>query len=115
MDFLSLEHAQENLQFLIEVQAYKEICSECKVSESLGPRRKARQIFEDYISEESEQSINLAGGNRSKIKQGFEKAQQNLFDDAVKEIESMIRKDKYPRFVKSTILLEYIKRFDTQI
>ncbi|KAJ6250673.1 diflavin flavoprotein a 2-related [Anaeramoeba flamelloides] len=96
--FLVQEFSEENLDFWLEIDNYKKM-------KNGHPNQidVAKHIYDDFISYGSPQEININHKNRVKITDLIrdKKIYNDMFDDAQKEIDSLLVRDSFPRFIKS--------------
>ena len=99
--YLEMEHSAENIQFWIECQKYKSTPSE-------DLPRKARQIYEDFLSDKSRFQINIDSSRLKEIEQHLEKPNAWTFDRVEQDIFLLMKRDSYPRFLKSDMYLNQL-------
>ncbi|KAI8750472.1 hypothetical protein BgiMline_019619 [Biomphalaria glabrata] len=96
--FLISEHSDENIEFWIACENYKNM----KSSKHLPSL--ATKIFNDYVAVQSKKEINLDSKTRSLT---FESVTSNpnrqTFDEAQRRVQALMEKDSYRRFLESEI------------
>ncbi|ETW04064.1 hypothetical protein H310_04444 [Aphanomyces invadans] len=104
--FLSFEFSDENLLFVIDVQAFK-------FSPTVAVDAKA--IVAEYILESSPKQVNVDAKMRNDIVAALphvvDEAQNGIFDKAVDEITTLMRKDSFPRFKKTPFFKDMLAAF----
>jgi hypothetical protein len=107
------ELSSENVLFLIEVRMW---VADWPEEESGRMADRAKAIFETYVSEWSEMTINVSYAIRSELTKAIEvmaydkKPSQDLFAKAVGECEQNILQDSLPRFQETKIFKEEITK-----
>jgi hypothetical protein len=101
--FLKKEHAEENLDFWLAVEHFRNKPEESEAQCLMD----ALKIYKKFILTGSEFEINLDGTITREIYQNLNlvNISPSLFDDAQREIYLLIKRDSYPRF-KRTIICE---------
>nr|CAB3263015.1 uncharacterized protein LOC100186664 [Phallusia mammillata] len=90
--FLALEFSDENLDFWIDVEEYKE----AKKFDKLAFR-----IFSKYIAEEAPREINIESGVRDRIVEKLSRPDVTIFNEAQLHIYKLMEKDSFRRFLSS--------------
>lgn len=93
IDFLEHDRSLENLQFLMDVQRYREALDQTE--------QIAHQIFSKYIEEGSESEVNINRDMRESIRTGISLlglTPKQVFKPAAIEIQYSIETDSLPRF-----------------
>merc|ERR1712023_141197 len=88
--------SSENLEFWEAVQEYKLL-----VDESPEMLARAKEIYDEFISDDAPKQVNLNSRNRTDVDTLLEYGSINLFDDSVAEIFLLMKKDTLPRFLRS--------------
>ncbi|KAJ3433475.1 leucine-rich repeat isoform f [Anaeramoeba flamelloides] len=105
--FLKNEFAEENLMFYYVIKSFKKI----EVEKSQLINVAVKTIVENYISTNSQYEINIDYQIRKDILTKIDKNQNidlSIFDQAMIQIFEMLKKDSYPKFIKSTYYQELI-------
>ncbi|KAL1266283.1 hypothetical protein QQF64_001958 [Cirrhinus molitorella] len=95
--FLKSEYSEENLMFWI---ACEELKKETKPSTIV---KKARKIYEDYISVFSPKEVNLDSQIRNDIEQSLKEPSSMMYEEAQLQIVNLMRRDCFHRFLNSPI------------
>jgi len=91
---LEHEHSSENLRFWLSCEKFKE-CPQDKLKE------KAEAIFKDYLTRTSYYQVNLDSSITNLIKEQMTAPTPVMFEKAQRDIYQLMRRDSYPRFLKS--------------
>ena len=78
----------------------------------------AREIFSSFIEEGSDMQINISEAQSLSIRQRLESEEtikRDLFDNAQKEVYSMMSRHSYPRFLSSKSAVIYKTRLENKI
>ncbi|XP_019900153.2 regulator of G-protein signaling 3 isoform X2 [Esox lucius] len=95
--FLQTEFSEENLDFWLACEKYRNIKSQSKMDSQ------AKQIFTEYISIQSCKEVNLDSYTREVTKENLQSTSSSTFDLAQNRIYGLMEKDPYPRFLRSDI------------
>ncbi|KAH9514597.1 hypothetical protein Btru_025758 [Bulinus truncatus] len=99
--FLISEHSDENIEFWIACENYKNT----KSSKHLPSL--ATKIFNDYVAVQSKKEINLDSKTRSLTFESVTSTpNRQTFDEAQKRVQALMEKDSYRRFLESEIYLD---------
>ncbi|XP_070614466.1 LOW QUALITY PROTEIN: regulator of G-protein signaling 3-like [Erythrolamprus reginae] len=98
--FLRTEFSEENLDFWLACEEYKNIKSQAKMV------AKARTIFTEYIAVQSCKEVNLDSYTREHTQGNLQSATWGCFDLAQRRIYGLMEKDSYPRFLRSDLYLD---------
>ncbi|XP_070252133.1 regulator of G-protein signaling 4 isoform X1 [Myotis yumanensis] len=97
--FLRSEHSEENVEFWLCCEEYKRTRSPSKL------RPKAMKIYEEFISVQATQEVNLDSGTREQTRRNLLAPTATCFDEAQRKIFHLMEKDSYRRFLKSRFYL----------
>ncbi|XP_032088419.1 regulator of G-protein signaling 3 isoform X5 [Thamnophis elegans] len=100
--FLRTEFSEENLEFWLACEEYKNIKSQSKMI------AKAKKIFTEYIAVQSYKEVNLDSYTREHTKENLQNISWGCFDLAQRRIYGLMEKDSYPRFLRSELYLDLI-------
>uniref|UniRef100_A0A8C5RB30 Regulator of G protein signaling 3 n=1 Tax=Laticauda laticaudata TaxID=8630 RepID=A0A8C5RB30_LATLA len=100
--FLRTEFSEENLEFWLACEEYKNIKSQSKMI------AKAKKIFTEYIAVQSCKEVNLDSYTREYTKENLQNISWGCFDLAQRRIYGLMEKDSYPRFLRSELYLDLI-------
>ncbi|XP_015426782.1 PREDICTED: regulator of G-protein signaling 4 [Myotis davidii] len=95
--FLRSEHSEENVEFWLRCEEYKRTRSPSKL------RPKAMKIYEEFISVQATQEVNLDSGTREQTRRNLLAPTASCFDEAQRKIFHLMEKDSYRRFLKSLV------------
>uniref|UniRef100_A0A7M4F825 Regulator of G-protein signaling 16 n=1 Tax=Crocodylus porosus TaxID=8502 RepID=A0A7M4F825_CROPO len=94
--FLKTEFSEENLEFWLACEDYKKTRSKSKLVS------KANRIFEEFIQNEAPREVNIDHETRELTRKNLTGATSACFDEAQAKTRTLMEKDSYPRFLKST-------------
>ncbi|XP_063172336.1 regulator of G-protein signaling 3 isoform X2 [Candoia aspera] len=100
--FLRTEFSEENLEFWLACEEYKNIRSQSKMIS------KAKKIFTEYVAVQSCKEVNLDSYTREHTKENLQNISRGCFDLAQRRIYGLMEKDSYPRFLRSELYLDLI-------
>lgn len=100
--FLSSEYSEENIAFYLACEDYKNTKPSSKLC------AKARKIYEEFICSDAPKEVNLDHETKSITKKNMEDPTFACFNLAQSKIYTLMEKDCYPRFLKSTVYQELI-------
>ncbi|VDL64340.1 unnamed protein product [Hymenolepis diminuta] len=103
-EFLQGEFSDENLEFWIACQKYKNL-----TDVSLQKRR-AQEIYDGFIAFQSQREVNLDCETRIQTEARLAQAELDLFDASQKRIEALMEKDPYRRFLRSNLFLKLLDK-----
>jgi hypothetical protein len=98
------EHNEENLRFSLEVFKWKTKFEASTSSENISS---ANMIFSKYISSEAPKKINISSHVQEDVLLRKESANKtnlvslDIFDNCIQEIEDIIHRDIFPRFISN--------------
>ncbi|KAK2860941.1 hypothetical protein Q7C36_005107 [Tachysurus vachellii] len=98
--FLMSEHSEENIAFYLACEDYKNTKTSSKLCS------KAKKIYEEFIDSDAPKEVNLDHETKSIMKKNMEHPTASCFDLAQSKIYTLMEKDCYPRFLKSTLYME---------
>nr|XP_046262181.1 regulator of G-protein signaling 5 isoform X2 [Scatophagus argus] len=99
--FLRSEFSEENLMFWLA-------CEEYRLSPS---KTKASNIYNQFINPDAPQEVNLDAETREALLNVMDSLCADSFNKAQQRIYSLMAKDSFPRFLRSTYCMEAIKSF----
>ncbi|KAM3624467.1 uncharacterized protein V6R79_023938 [Siganus canaliculatus] len=99
--FLQSEFSEENLQFWLACEDYKGSPSKTKAS----------SICSQFINADAPQEVNLDAETREALLSVVDSLCADMFDMAQQRIYTLMAKDSFPRFLRSTYCLGAIKAF----
>ncbi|XP_028300017.1 regulator of G-protein signaling 8 [Gouania willdenowi] len=106
--FLKSEFSDENIEFWMACEDYKKIKNSTKLVS------KASKIFTEFIDVQAPREINLDYRTREKTKESLADPSPNSLNDAQGKIYSLMEKDSYPRFLRSKMYQDILKRAQAQ-
>ncbi|KAJ3595279.1 hypothetical protein NHX12_004583 [Muraenolepis orangiensis] len=95
--FLKAEFSDENIEFWLVCENYKKVKCSFRLS------AKAKKIFKCYIQVEALREINIDHKTRELIKRNLEAPTTACFHEAQRMVYSLMERDSYPRFLRSSI------------
>ncbi|KAM4603293.1 regulator of G-protein signaling 5 [Polymixia lowei] len=93
--FLRSEFSEENLEFWLA-------CEDYRVSPSHLKGAKARSIYSQFIKQDAPQEVNLDAATREALLSVMDSPSVDTFNKAQQRIYSLMAKDSFPRFLRST-------------
>ncbi|KAG7491425.1 hypothetical protein MATL_G00003500 [Megalops atlanticus] len=100
--FLRSEFSEENLEFWLACEDYR-----TTPESKLGA--KALSIYKQFINSEAPQEVNLDSETREALTSMIEAPAADTFDIAQQRIYSLMAKDSFPRFLRSSYCQEALK------
>ncbi|XP_051557537.1 regulator of G-protein signaling 5b [Myxocyprinus asiaticus] len=100
--FLSSEYSEENITFYLACEDFKITKNSSKLCS------KAKKIYEEFICCDAPREVNLDHETRSITLKNIEHPTLSSFNLAQSKIYTLMEKDCYPRFLKSTVYQELI-------
>ncbi|CAM5161236.1 regulator of G-protein signaling 16 [Chelonia mydas] len=94
--FLKTEFSEENLEFWLACEEFKKSRSKTKLSS------KAHRIFKEFVQNEAPKEVNIDHETREITQKNLTAATSSCFDAAQAKTRTLMEKDSYPRFLKST-------------
>nr|XP_025042366.1 regulator of G-protein signaling 16 isoform X1 [Pelodiscus sinensis] len=94
--FLKTEFSEENLEFWLACEEFKKARSKTKLSS------KAHKIFKEFVQNEAPKEVNIDHETRELTRKNLTAATSSCFDAAQAKTRTLMEKDSYPRFLKST-------------
>lgn len=101
--FLVSEFSEENIAFYLACEDFKE-----SKPSKLAP--KAKKIYDEYISSDAPREVNLDHMTKAITKDNMEHPRQSCFELAQSKVYTLMEKDCYPRFLKSSTYLEVSRK-----
>nr|XP_033771098.1 regulator of G-protein signaling 16 [Geotrypetes seraphini] len=105
--FLKTEFSEENIEFWMACEEYKQIQSTTKLIAM------AESIFQEFIQTEAPKEVNIDHETKEITRKHLTDGTPNCFDVAQAKAHTLMEKDSYPRFLKSSLyrdLLEQVSR-----
>ncbi|CAL8313813.1 unnamed protein product [Merluccius merluccius] len=101
--FLRTEFSEENMMFWLACEELKKETNKTVVEE------KVRQVYEDFISILSPKEVSLDSRVREVINRNMLDPTSHTFEDAQKQIYTLMQRDSYPRFMNSSTYTDLLK------
>ncbi|XP_034470403.1 regulator of G-protein signaling 5b [Hippoglossus hippoglossus] len=101
--FLVSEFSEENIAFYLA-------CEDYRATKPSKLATKAKKIYEEFIGSDAPREVNLDHVTKAIIKKNTEHPSQSCFDLAQSKIYTLMEKDCYPRFLKSSTYLELSRK-----
>ncbi|XP_063200105.1 regulator of G-protein signaling 21 isoform X1 [Chroicocephalus ridibundus] len=102
--FLKSEFSEENVEFWLACEDFKKTKSSTKITS------KAQKIYSDFIQADAPKEINIDFHTKNHISQNISEPTLSCFDDAQRLIYSLMAKDSFPRFLRSEVYKELVKK-----
>ncbi|XP_059200929.1 regulator of G-protein signaling 5b [Centropristis striata] len=104
--FLVSEFSEENIAFYLACEDY---CA-TKTSKLSA---KAKKIYDQFIASDAPREVNLDHLTKAITKENMEHPNESCFSLAQAKIYTLMEKDCYPRFLKSSVYLEISRKAKT--
>ena len=99
--YLETEHSAENIRFWISCERYKRAsCDELRVM--------ARELYEEYLCGDGANQINIDSYRVKEIEHELDTPNRWTFQNVQWDIFLLMKRDSYPRFLKSNIYGELL-------
>ncbi|XP_027569171.1 regulator of G-protein signaling 21 [Pipra filicauda] len=102
--FLKSEFSEENVEFWLACEDFKKTKSPTKITS------KAQKIYSDFIQADAPKEINIDFHTKNDISQNISEPTLSCFDNAQRLIYSLMAKDSFPRFLRSEVYKELVKK-----
>uniref|UniRef100_A0A8C6LNS9 Regulator of G protein signaling 5b n=1 Tax=Nothobranchius furzeri TaxID=105023 RepID=A0A8C6LNS9_NOTFU len=97
--FLVSEFSEENIAFYLA-------CEDFRATKPSKLAPKAKRIYEEFICLNAPREVNLDHATKAVTQENVERPTRFCFDEAQSKIYTLMEKDCYPRFLKSSMYLE---------
>ncbi|KAG8013980.1 Regulator of G-protein signaling 5 [Nibea albiflora] len=104
--FLVSEFSEENIVFYLA-------CEDYQATKPSKQPTKAKKIYDEFIGCDAPREVNLDHVTKAITKENMEHPRQSCFDLAQAKIYTLMEKDCYPRFLKSSMYLEVSRKAKT--
>jgi len=101
--FLQREFSEENIDFWTACEEYK------KLRDAKQPGQ-ARQIYNDFVAVQAPKEVNLDSVTRSSTMAALTNPNKRTFEQAQHRIQSLMEKDSYPRFLRSDLYMDLVRK-----
>nr|XP_020441471.1 regulator of G-protein signaling 5-like [Monopterus albus] len=105
-EFLASEFSEENIAFYLA-------CEDYRASKPSKLSSKAKQIYDEFVASDAPREVNLDHATKAVTKENMEHPCQSCFNLAQAKIYTLMEKDCYPRFLKSSAYLELSRKTKT--
>ena len=105
--FLKSEFAEENLDFVLKVQKYREASPKKR-------NRMAWKLYRNYVAIGAPHELNLDIMSRKVTDLSMITPHMSTFDASQKRIYNMLENDAYQRFLQWHIYLQLVQEYDDQ-
>ncbi|NXA61975.1 RGS21 protein, partial [Mohoua ochrocephala] len=102
--FLKSEFSEENVEFWLACEDFKKTKSSTKIAS------KAQKIYSDFIRADAPKEINIDFHTKNNISENISEPTLSCFDAAQRSIYSLMAKDSFPRFLRSEVYKELVKK-----
>uniref|UniRef100_A0A667YV27 Regulator of G protein signaling 5b n=1 Tax=Myripristis murdjan TaxID=586833 RepID=A0A667YV27_9TELE len=104
--FLVSEFSEENIAFYLA-------CDDYRATKSSKLPAKAKKIYDEFICKDAPREVNLDHLTKAATKENMKQPSHSCFDLAQAKIYTLMEKDCYPRFLKSSTYLELSRKAKT--
>ncbi|MEQ2269394.1 hypothetical protein XENORESO_003968 [Xenotaenia resolanae] len=104
--FLVSEYSEENIAFYLA-------CEDYRTSKPSKLATKAKKIYEEFIDSDAPREVNIDHATKELTKENMKRPKQSCFDQAQDRIYTLMEKDCYPRFLRSSVYLELTRKTKT--
>ncbi|XP_038574420.1 regulator of G-protein signaling 5b [Micropterus salmoides] len=104
--FLISEFSEENIAFYLA-------CEDYQATKPSKLATKAKKIYDEFIGSDAPREVNLDHVTKAITKENMENPRQSCFNLAQAKIYTLMEKDCYPRFLKSSTYLELSRKAKT--
>ncbi|XP_030257782.1 regulator of G-protein signaling 5b [Sparus aurata] len=104
--FLVSEFSEENIAFYLA-------CDDYKTTKPSKLATKAKKIYDEFIGCDAPREVNLDHLTKAITKENMDHPKQSCFELAQEKIYTLMEKDCYPRFLKSSVYLEASRKAKT--
>ncbi|XP_008331821.1 regulator of G-protein signaling 18 [Cynoglossus semilaevis] len=103
-EFLRTEFSEENIEFWLACEDYKNIDSETKLLST------AKYIYTVFIDANAPKEVNIDYSTKTSIERDMVRPTKTCFEAAQLKVYNLMKKDSYPRFLHSDIYLHLTRR-----
>ncbi|XP_071953044.1 regulator of G-protein signaling 20-like isoform X2 [Antedon mediterranea] len=107
-EFLCSEYSEENLMFWLACEELHTLSEAVKIEE------RARIMYEDYISILSPKEVSLDSRVREIVNRNMVDPTVYTFDEAQKQIYTLMQRDSFPRFLNSKLYKSLLLKSQSQ-
>ncbi|XP_014886248.1 regulator of G-protein signaling 5-like [Poecilia latipinna] len=104
--FLVSEFSEENIAFYLA-------CEDYRTSKPSKLATKAKKIYEEFVCSDAPREVNLDHATKEVTRENMMRPSQSCFDQARDKIYTLMEKDCYPRFLRSSAYLELTRETKT--
>ncbi|XP_044074849.1 regulator of G-protein signaling 5b [Siniperca chuatsi] len=104
--FLVSQFSEENIAFYLA-------CEDYQATKPSKLATKAKKIYDEFIGSDAPREVNLDHVTKAITKENMEHPRQSCFNLAQAKIYTLMEKDCYPRFLKSSTYLEISSKAKT--
>ncbi|XP_054452177.1 regulator of G-protein signaling 5b [Anoplopoma fimbria] len=104
--FLHSEFSEENITFYLA-------CDDYQATKASKLGAKAKKIYDEFIGSDAPREVNLDHVTKAITKENMEHPNLSCFNLAQAKIYTLMEKDCYPRFLKSSTYLELSRKAKT--
>uniref|UniRef100_A0A3B3IB45 Regulator of G protein signaling 5b n=1 Tax=Oryzias latipes TaxID=8090 RepID=A0A3B3IB45_ORYLA len=101
--FLVSEFSEENIAFYLA-------CEDYRTSKPSKLASKAKKIYEEFICSDAPREVNLDHATKAITMENMQRPSLSCFNLAQAKIYTLMEKDCYPRFLKSSMYLDMTRR-----
>ncbi|XP_014329436.1 regulator of G-protein signaling 5-like [Xiphophorus maculatus] len=104
--FLVSEFSEENIAFYLA-------CEDYRTSKPPKLAAKARKIYKEFVCSDAPREVNLDHATKEVTRENMTRPSQSCFDQAQDKIYTLMEKDCYPRFLRSSAYLDLTRETKT--
>uniref|UniRef100_A0A3B5LK35 Regulator of G protein signaling 5b n=1 Tax=Xiphophorus couchianus TaxID=32473 RepID=A0A3B5LK35_9TELE len=104
--FLVSEFSEENIAFYLA-------CEDYRTSKPPKLAAKARKIYKEFVCSDAPREVNLDHATKEVTRENMTRPSQSCFDQAQDKIYTLMEKDCYPRFLRSSAYLNLTRETKT--
>lgn len=103
-EYLTAEHAEENILFWDSVQRYRQLCTVDEMEEIL------EDIYNQFISDKAKAEVSLDSKCRLTLEKNLNNPTRSTFDEAQFQVYKTMERDNYPRFIRSKLYSDFLMK-----
>ncbi|XP_032420248.1 regulator of G-protein signaling 5b [Xiphophorus hellerii] len=104
--FLVSEFSEENIAFYLA-------CEDYRTSKPPKLAAKARKIYKEFVCSDAPREVNLDHATKEVTRENMARPSQSCFNQAQDKIYTLMEKDCYPRFLRSSAYLDLTRETKT--
>ncbi|XP_054889229.1 regulator of G-protein signaling 5-like [Poeciliopsis prolifica] len=104
--FLVSEFSEENIAFYLA-------CEDFRTSKPSKLAAKAKKIYKEFVCSDAPREVNLDHATKQVTRENMTRPSPSCFDQAQDKIYTLMEKDCYPRFLRSSVYLDLTRETKT--